>query len=625
MAPLSSKVEHSLLEVGDDAESLPRASAAQPPPPSAKPHPHPHPPEPLASASGTEAGPRPVPAVEVGAGEGAGRHDGLRGARLLMLRVLLLTAIALYLLRRVLPLLLLLTAAAAAWSLRRAGYWRRRGVPGPAPAPLVGNLWPLLRLRVGPGDFVGDIYRSAPDSPYVGFFILDKPCLVLRDPALIKRVLVRDFHAFAARHAAACPAVDPAGATNLFIARGRCWQLTRRALSPCFTAARLRALFPAMQRRTAALADFIQASSAAPGRPLKAKDAVARGVTDLVGECLFGVEAHALRLGDAAAMRAHGRRIFGFSPRRALEILSVFFVPALVRPLGVEFFHRGSSAYLERVFKELLRARRQGDGEGEGPRRGDALDDLLALPGRVRAALAKDGDDARGDDATRAATSDEHLVGQAMVFFTAGFETTASTISVALFELARSPRAQGRLRAELAAARARHGGLSYDALNDAPYLNMVISEALRLYPSLPYVDRTCSEAYPLAEGLTLEAGTPVFVPVMALHRDERLYPRAHAFVPERWAAAADAAPPLYMPFGAGPRTCIGMRFALLAIKLTLAQLLLRFEVQPCAQTPTRLKVSPFGLFLKFYGGIPLQFRSLSTEGSSVTDAPRQAA
>lgn len=623
----SPEVEHALLGRRADKEQnrlsdMPSSSSSASDAPASVPYfPAPGLTNPLPSFSQT-----PSPS-ESGRREQRRGRGGRRGYASVWLPVLLELGLPvlwlLLALRRLLPALLLAAAVAlaawAAWSSRRRNYWRRRGVPAPTPTPIVGNLWPLLRLRISPAAFVGRLYRFAPDSPVVGFFILDKPCLLVRDPALVKRILVTDFACFSARHASSNVTVDPAGASNLFAARGSCWAFTRRSLSPSFTSGKLRAMFHVMEARTAALADHVQNTSATPGRPLKIKDAVGRALTDLVAETMFGLESNALKRGGGAEVRKHGRRIFGFSLRRAFEILAIFFVPALLRPGRVQFFHEGSSDFFERLFKEIMEFRRK-----EGRVRGDAMDEMLAMQKKA-AELLTSADGSREQLPAIVAT-DEHVVGQAQVFFTAGFETSATAVSTALFELARNAPVQQRLRDELRATVRLHGGLSYEALTQVAYLHWVILEALRLYPSLPYLDRTCAHEYQLlpdaasgaGRGLMLEAGTPVFIPIMALQRDERLFPEPEAFRPERWAVDAQPQPPLFLSFGGGPRTCIGMRFALLTVKLTLAQLLLRFEVTPCADTPQRLTVSPFGLFLKFVGGIPLQFTALQEDDNQHT-------
>jgi len=174
--------------------------------------------------------------------------------------------------------------------------------------------------------------------------------------------------------------------------------------------------------------------------------------------------------------------------------------------------------------------------------------------------------------------SDRQLRDEAMTMLLAGHETTALTICYALYALAKNPACEARLRAEL-------DGLGsatpvQSDLERMPYLDAVVREALRLYPPAWAFGRELSSPIKLA-GYELPAGVEIAVSPFALHRDARFFREPERFLPERWLDESRAAPPryAYIPFGAGPRSCIGNHFAKLEAALVLASLLQQVRLQ----------------------------------------------
>ncbi|KAJ9594234.1 hypothetical protein L9F63_014394, partial [Diploptera punctata] len=110
-------------------------------------------------------------------------------------------------------------------------YWKKKGVPNPEPLPLVGNfLMPLLTKR-SPGQILWDIYNSASNAPCVGFYIFGRPAILIKDPNLVRNVLVKDFNIFPDRHSSASEH-DTLGSQNLFTLNGAPWKYLRVKLSP---------------------------------------------------------------------------------------------------------------------------------------------------------------------------------------------------------------------------------------------------------------------------------------------------------------------------------------------------------------------------------------------------------
>ena len=166
---------------------------------------------------------------------------------------------------------------------------------------------------------------------------------------------------------------------------------------------------------------------------------------------------------------------------------------------------------------------------------------------------------------------------------------------------------QERVRGEIrdALANSKSGELDYDTLNNLPYLDAVINETLRMYPPIALHERQCSEDYIMKVNtpqlgnreIKIPKGTGMVVPIWAVHYMEEYYPEPTKFKPERFLPENkdQLVPYTFLAFVAGPRNCVGMRFALLELKLALASLISRYEIK---QTPkTKIEYGPHPMLL----------------------------
>ncbi|KAH0508247.1 Cytochrome P450 3A25 [Microtus ochrogaster] len=130
--------------------------------------------------------------------------------------------------------------------------------------------------------------------------------------------------------------------------------------------------------------------------------------------------------------------------------------------------------------------------------------------------------------------------------------------------------------------------VTYDALMDTEYLDMVVNETLRLYPAASRLDRISKKDVEI-NGVFIPKGTVVMVPTFPLHRDPEYWPEPEEFLPERFSKENKGSidPYVYMPFGNGPRNCLGMRFALISMKLAVISVLQNFTLLPCEETQPR--------------------------------------
>ncbi|KAL6418474.1 hypothetical protein ACFW04_012069 [Cataglyphis niger] len=226
-------------------------------------------------------------------------------------------------------------------------------------------------------------------------------------------------------------------------------------------------------------------------------------------------------------------------------MLAIFFLPSIVRLTRVKLFGKEPTIFLRKVFWETITQRMESD-----IKRNDLIDILLELK-KNYGDQDYNGFKFDGDD----------LMAQAASFFSAGFETSSTTTAFALYELALQPDIQSTLRKEIVEALDKSDGkITYDMTTSLPYLDMVVSETLRMYPPLGYLNRMPSETYKVPNfDLVIEKDTPIYIPMLGLHYDPEYFPNPNKFDPERFNEENKRDRPacVYFPFGEGPRACIG--------------------------------------------------------------------
>ncbi|XP_045585081.1 cytochrome P450 6j1 [Procambarus clarkii] len=468
------------------------------------------------------------------------------------------------------------------------GYWAARGMPCPPATLLVGHTLRRLGLSQPFTQFFEEVYEQYDGRDVCGFYDFLKPGLVVGNPDTIKSILVRDFNHFADRRTFDLAKVNPVANDMLTNARGSHWRMVRSVVSPAFTATKTRRLYPLLQCRAQ---DFLRvATLTATHGPVEVRQLCGRYTMDTIASCAFGIECDALTR-EAAAFPIMAAKIFQLSPTRALKMLTLAMAPRVAQvahSLGLQFVSPEFEFFIK-VATHTINRRQE-----TGQRRGDFLDLLMESTSKGRPGLSND-----------------TMAAQSILFLLAGYDNTANTLAMALHLLAHHPRVQATLRREIALALLRGAGqVEHDEVMALPYLDAVVSEVLRLYPAAPIIERVCTKDYKLcgSEGgreVDVRAGTTVLVPVWCLHRDARYWPQPQQFLPHRFLGDARARiqPYTYLPFGAGPRSCVGMRFALLGVKAGLVSLLSGLEVRPCPSSPYPVPLDPRVLTLQPKDGV----------------------
>jgi cytochrome P450 family 6 len=204
----------------------------------------------------------------------------------------------------------------------------------------------------------------------------------------------------------------------------------------------------------------------------------------------------------------------------------------------------------------------------------------------------------------------DQITAQSFIFFLAGYETAATTLTYCLYELSLNKDYQERLRNEIKEVLEKHdNNVTYEAITEMTYMDQVLDETLRKYPPAPLVQRICKADYKVpGTNFTWKANTNIKIPIYAIHHDPEIYPNPDVFDPERFTPeeVAKRHPCSFIPFGSGPRLCIGMRFALIEAKIALVKLLTTFKFESFK----KLEISKTQILLQPEGGVLIKFEKL---------------
>ncbi|RNF35049.1 cytochrome P450 [Paracoccus methylarcula] len=368
--------------------------------------------------------------------------------------------------------------------------------------------------------------------------------------------------------------LKPAIGDSLFVAEGAHWRWQRRAAAPAFAARHISALGPVMT-----------AAAEASCRRL----ATATGPADMFAETVaatFEVISDVTFSGSGGFDRdAVHHAVDGYIAQTAkLSIMDVLGLPAWIPRPGRLMSGQGLKR-MKQVADRAIAERAQAAAKDGPP---DLLDLLL---------------DAADPETGRSMTREE-LRDNLLTFIVAGHETTALTLAWALYLCAFDPLVQERAADE---ARSVLGGraATADDVEALPYIERVVNETLRLYPPAAFLSRT-AQAPDLLCGRQVRRGDTIVLPIYALHRHHLLWEHPDAFDPDRFETTPDRF--AFLPFGAGPRICIGANFAIQEAVIILATLLNRFRFDP---VPGREPQPRMILTLRPHGGVWLQVSARS--------------
>lgn len=348
----------------------------------------------------------------------------------------------------------------------RFSYWKRRGIVSPPGEIPFGSVRNFLLRKETLGGFIQKLYEDAKSKglKHVGYYLLSRPTYVPVDINIIKHILKIDSDAFLNRGIYANEKDDPLSG-NLMAIEGEKWKSLRKKLTPIFTTGQIRIMFQTVIEISKKLEDLMENHS--HGEPLESKDTVARFTTDIIASCGFGIVCNTLEKRNSE-FREYGAKAFEQTLADMVKRIVFLALPFnLLQYMGIRRFSPDISKFFMSVVKDTVSYR-----EANDVYRKDFMHLLLQLKNRGR--LVNDGKVNGAKEGALDFTMDE-LAAQAFIFYLAGFETSSTTTSNALYELAVNQDIQDKLREEINEVLHRHNGqLTYEVVGEMEYLHQIV-------------------------------------------------------------------------------------------------------------------------------------------------------
>ncbi|PAA78178.1 hypothetical protein BOX15_Mlig028940g3 [Macrostomum lignano] len=474
-------------------------------------------------------------------------------------------------------------------------YWKKRGINGPRMLPLIGDLPSFMRLGFH-GKMVEDFKLY---GKVHGTYTLRSPVLVIGDTEMIKQVCIKRAENFTDRGSLGneTKPLDK----GIAVLKGHEWKRIRSILSPTFSSGKIKAMFPLVEQCSDQLCNALVKSS---NESVDIKTFFTNFTMDVVASTLFGLQINT-QDDPNNDFKRHGSELFNIK-LFSWKFLSLMLFPKIAIPLFKRFeitlFPKESFDFFQKVIHDALVER-------EASADSDKYHDFLASMVVARREAEKEG--AKG-------LTEHEVMAQSLTFFLAGFETTANAMQYLAYFLAWNKDCQDRAYREVLEAKANHGGqVNYECLKSLRYLNNCFEESMRLCPPALLTDRVCTETTTV-NGYEIEKGINVRIPIYCLAHDPEVWEEPERFNPDRFDEdSAESRDPTYLiPFGLGPRNCIGMRLAQMEVRKAMAEMLLKVEFQTLPETLPfeKLEFKPSG-FLTVKSPIKLKVVPRSSESS----------
>ncbi|CAL7936767.1 unnamed protein product [Xylocopa violacea] len=430
-------------------------------------------------------------------------------------------------------------------------YWKRHGIPtAKGWYPLVGHVLPVITAR--------------------------------------KHVFENNFSNFHDNGLKIEPDADPLLAKNPFFNSGDTWMLGRKRLTYAFSNTRLKILFAGICGVLKKFENFLERRLKSNTRyEVELKYLFSKFTAEVVANAGLGVEGLCFEDKEhATAFDKIGETVFKPSLIQGILGQLIILFPGVNSICKFPFVQKDIDHLFRKIVTENLEIRRK-----ESTPRNDFIQLMIDLE--------KSGD----------SLDIETVASDAFSFYTDGYETSSATLNFTGYLLAAYPAVQEKLRNEVKSTIEKHGGeLTFESLKEMTYMDQVIKESQRYYSVVGFLSKLCTEEFEFkgSDGLSYRAtpGSEVYIPTYAIHRDPKYWTDPDVFDPERFSDERKQTieKMAFLPFGEGPRMCVGMRMALLQIKACLAGLLRSYKLELSPKTKLPFKFSPTTLVVSPVGG-----------------------
>lgn len=433
-------------------------------------------------------------------------------------------------------------------------FWSRRNIPGPKPNFLLGNFneirkeCHLIYHKRWIKQF-GKVY---------GIFDLSRPKLIVADADLIKSMLVKDFNSLSDRRDDGWD--HPMEQNFSFIQESEKWKKTRGVMTSSFTLSKFKNIFEQMNICSTKLVSFVdELVASGKANDIDAMDVFKNYFGDIISRSMFS-----LSFIDSYSEedRVTNAIIQYFHCSKFKQMLSFILPRWLRRAMKMSMFRMDALDYPISLFREIVRQRSQ-----KKQQQVDMLQQWV-------------------DNAAKVNFGEDAIVSNLILLYAAGMHSSTLTLSYLIYIISKYPRVRENIVKEIEDFESSGEPLTVDTVtNGFKYMEAVLNEILRLYPPSTYTERKVSaNEYSFEfndKKYTVPKGTIIYFPTFLVHRDPEYFKNPEKFDESRFLPEnkGHLHPYAFLPFGHGPRSCIGIRFAMTSVKLIAIKIVKKYKFE----------------------------------------------
>ncbi|CAK9802104.1 Cytochrome P450 9e2 [Anthophora plagiata] len=456
--------------------------------------------------------------------------------------------------------------------------FEEHGIPYVKSIPVIGTIWRLFFPKESFSIAMQNTYNIYRDAKYIVQYEFTEPIFVIRDSELIKSITVKNFDHFLNHQASLVGETDPLFSRNLFMLKDEIWKNLRNIVTPTFTTSKMKAMFPLMRNCAKRYGEILSKLPDDQGI-LELKDIFTRCITDAIASCAFGISVDSMTDRENIFYMM-GKRANNFNKFALFKITIARYLPLVYRLFRLKIIDVNVDKFFEKLIADNIRER-----EEKGINRPDMIQLLLEIKGKSASGIE---------------LTNMDIASQAFIFILGGLENVSTAMCFAAYEIGINEEVQRKLQDEIDDVLANcNGEVTYEALMNMKYLDGIVNESLRMYPIVMVTDRLCSKPFELPPTLpgskpyVIKKGGYIQIPIYAIQRDPRYFKEPEKFIPDRFIGDAkkEVNSGAFLPFGIGPRMCVGNRFAILVIKILLFELFAKCHLKPCEKTTIPMQLN----------------------------------
>jgi len=492
--------------------------------------------------------------------------------------------------------------------------WERAGIafkPGHFPYGSVN----IFKEKKNFAKYIIDMSKEFKDERFFGWFLFGKPMLMIHDVELVKNIKVKDFNHFVdpqdehtAKTARMGGELDQLFNQNVGSAKGEEWKDVRSSLSPIFTSGKMKQMLKFVVDVSKGLLAEMERQT--EKGEFELKEVTGKFSLDALATCAFGLDFNSFSSESSNAFVENAAEVFKQDIWTSLVFLK--FLPGLAKLF--EFFNFNVQKPKQvKFFKEIVTKTLKQRAE-TGQRRNDMIDMMLDVINDIEKEKEEETEndqyhqDMKLSHKKRRKMTERDVISNLIVLLMVGYDTTGMTLAFILFALAENEEVQEKLQREVDEAWEDAGGEfpDYAKIQSLPYTEMVIMETLRFYNPIVMTIRACTEDYAVpGTNLVLKKNDMLTFNANHYHRDPKHWSHPDTFYPDHWTTEEKSKrnPHAFQGFGQGPRACLGMRFALLELKVAMVMIVRHLEMLPGTKTARPLELDKDHGFAWIQGGL----------------------